>query len=85
MTWQDWLLIVGTIVSIIELVILVAIFADDHAMRKMAEDSLAISRESLEAQKQYLDLRRRWYQSRTKKKDNDKTDVGLNTSGGADN
>jgi hypothetical protein len=83
MIWQDWLLIVGSIVSIVELVILVAIFVDDHAMRKMAEDSLAISRESLEAQKQYLDLRRRWYQSRTKKKDNDKTDVGLSTSDSA--
>ena len=69
MTWQDALLI-------LEAVILFLIYLDDHAMRQMAKESLLISRESLEAQKQYLDLRRKWYESRLKKKDNDKAAVG---------
>jgi len=69
MTWQDGLLI-------LEAVILLLIYLDDHSMRRMAEESLLISRESLEAQKQYLDLRRKWYESRLKKKDNDKAAVG---------
>jgi len=73
MTWQDALLI-------LEAVILFLIYLDDHAMRQMAKESLLISRESLEAQKQYLDLRRKWYESRLKKKDNDKAAVGFSSS-----
>lgn len=73
MTWQD-----GVLVA--EAVILVLIYLDDHAMKRMAEDSLKIARESLMHQQQYLALRRKWYESRTKKKDNDKTVVGLDVS-----
>lgn len=60
--WQD-------IILALELVLLIGIFLDDRAMRRMAEQSLKISRESLEAQKQYLDLRRRWYEQRNRKKE----------------
>jgi hypothetical protein len=63
MTWQDILLV-------IDFVVLVGIYLDDHAVRKMTEESLEIARESLEAQKQYLDLRRKWYTDRVKKKEN---------------
>jgi hypothetical protein len=72
MTWQDALLVIET-------VFLIGIYFDDHAQKKMAEESLLISRESLEAQKQYLDLRRRWYESRMKKKD-EKTSSGPSVS-----
>ncbi len=75
--WQD-------IVLVVESVAIIIICFDDHAMRIMAEESLKISRESLEAQRAYLELRKRWYESRVKKKENDKTDVGLNSSGGPD-
>jgi hypothetical protein len=63
MTWQDILLV-------IDFVVLVGIYFDDHAVRKMTEESLQIARESLESQKQYLDLRRKWYEGRVKKKEN---------------
>ncbi len=69
MTWQDALLVSSIVISVVESVFLIGIYFDDHAQKKMAEESLLISRESLEAQKQYLDLRRRWYESRTKKRD----------------
>lgn len=62
----------STILSVIELAFIIAIWLDDRAQRKMAEQSLVISQESLKAQKEYLDLRRRWYASRVKKQD-DKT------------
>ena len=61
------------VLLLLELGILVKICCDDHLMKKMAEESLTISRESLDAQKQYLDLRRRWYESRTKKKAENET------------
>jgi len=69
MTWQDGLLIV-------EAVILFLIYLDDHSMKQMAKESLLISRESLEAQRAYLELRKAWYSARLKKKDNDKAAVG---------
>lgn len=71
MTWQDALLLAGFVVTLVDLTVLVGIYLDDHAMRKLAEESIGISRESLEAQKAYLDLRRRWYESRGKKKTDD--------------
>ncbi len=61
MRWQDVLLIV-------ESVAIIKICFDDHAMKRMAEESLKVCKESLEAQKQYLELRKRWYLSRTTKK-----------------
>lgn len=63
------------LLTIVELVILIKICLDDHRMRQIAEESLQISRESLEAQKAYLDLRRRWYESRGKKKTDDRPSV----------
>ena len=66
MSLQDVLLL-------LELGILVKICYDDHRMTRMAKQSLIISQESLDAQKQYLDLRRRWYESRTKKKEQNET------------
>ena len=72
MSWQD-------VILIVELVVLILIYLDDHAMKRMAEESLLISRESLEAQKQYLELRRKWYSSRLKKKD-EKAEPGPNSS-----
>lgn len=73
MTWQDILLV-------IDFVVLVGIYLDDHAVRKMTAESLQIARESLESQKQYLDLRRKWYESRTKKKENEKVTAGPSVS-----
>ncbi len=78
MHWQDGILI-------IELVVLLLIYFDDHVMRRMAEESLVISKESLEAQKAYLKLREAWYAARLKKKDNDKADVGLSPSNNENN
>ena len=52
-------------VDLIALYFLIGIWRDDRAMRVAAE-------ESLKAQLEYLGLRRKWYESRTKKKDNDK-------------
>jgi len=46
----------------------------------MAKESLLISRESLEAQRAYLELRKAWYSARLKKKDNDKAAVGFSSS-----
>lgn len=63
MAWQDILLV-------IDFIVLVGIYLDDHAVRKMTEESLQIARESLDSQKQYLDLRRKWYEGRVKKKEN---------------
>jgi hypothetical protein len=53
MTWQDILLIVETTA-------ILKICLDDNAMLKIA-------RESLEVQKQYLAIRRKWYEARAKK------------------
>ena len=60
MTWQD-------IVLIYEAVILTFIFYDDRMMRIAAQ-------KTLDAQLEYLGLRRKYYESRTKKKD-DKTAI----------
>jgi hypothetical protein len=49
-------------VDLIALYFLVAIWRDDRAMRIAAE-------ESLKAQLEYLGLRRRWYEQRSRKKE----------------
>jgi hypothetical protein len=49
-------------VDLIALYFLVAIWRDDRAMRIAAE-------ESLQAQLEYLGLRRRWYEQRSRKKE----------------
>ena len=56
---------VDMIVGAFGLYYLVEIKNDDRAMRIAAEDSL-------KAQLEYLGLRRKWYEARTKKKDNEK-------------
>lgn len=68
MSWQDWLLILGFVITLFDVTLLTGIYLDDHAMRLIAEESLQVSRDSLEAQKNYLDLRKRWYEARGKKK-----------------
>jgi len=50
-------------VDLVALYFLIGIWRDDRAMRIAAE-------ESLKAQLEYLGLRRKWYENRTKKKDN---------------
>jgi len=59
-----WLLMFGTALSLIELIFLIGIWADDKAQRKLAEQALVIQKESLEAQKLYLSMRKKWYESR---------------------
>ena len=49
-------------VDLIALYFLIGIWRDDRAMRVAAE-------ESLKAQLEYLGLRRKWYEARTKKRD----------------
>ena len=75
MTWQDAVLGFTAIVSVIELFYLIRIFLDDHLMRILTEESLEIQKKSLNAQSEYLGLRRKWYESRAKKKDNEKVNV----------
>ena len=77
MTIADAASVAALTVDIVALYFLIGIWKDDRLMRVAAE-------ESLKAQLEYLGLRRSWYASRTKKKENDKTDVGLNTSSSTD-
>jgi hypothetical protein len=65
MTIADAASVAALAVDLIALYFLIGIWKDDRAMRIAAE-------ESLKAQLEYLGLRRKWYESRTKKKDNDK-------------
>ncbi len=69
--------VAALVVDLVALYFLIGIWRDDRAMRTAAE-------ESLKAQLEYLGLRRKWYESRTKKKDNaprdtqeSKTSVGI--------
>lgn len=63
MTVADAASVAALAVDLIALYFLIGIWKDDRAMRVAAE-------KSLEAQIEYLGLRRKWYESRTKKKDN---------------
>jgi hypothetical protein len=63
MTIADAASVAALTVDLVALYFLIGIWRDDRAMRKAAE-------ESLEAQREYLGLRRKWYETRTKKKDN---------------
>lgn len=60
MTVADAASVATLIVDLIALYFLISIWKDDRAMRIAAE-------ESLKAQLEYLGLRRKWYESRTKK------------------
>jgi len=51
----------GLVVDLVALYFLVGIWRDDRLMRIAAEDTLKV-------QQEYLGLRRKWYESRTKKK-----------------
>jgi hypothetical protein len=66
MTIADAASVAALVVDLIALYFLVGIWKDDRIMRRIAE-------QSLEAQKEYLGLRRRWYESRTRKKDDKPT------------
>jgi len=63
MTIADGASVAALAVDLVALYFLVGIWKDDRAMRIAAE-------ESLKAQLEYLGLRRKWYESRTKRKDN---------------
>ena len=69
MTIADAASVAALAVDLIALYFLIGIWKDDRAMRIAAE-------ESLKAQLEYLGLRRKWYESRTKKRD-EKANVGL--------
>jgi hypothetical protein len=73
MTIGDAASVVALIVDLVALRFLIQIRNDDKVMRELAE-------ESLQTQREYLSLRRRWYESRTKRKADEKTD--LRTSDG---
>lgn len=62
MTVADAASVAALAVDLVALYFLVGIWRDDRAMRVAAE-------ESLKAQLEYLGLRRKWYEGRTKKKD----------------
>lgn len=63
MTIADGASVAALAVDLIALYFLIGIWQDDRAMRRAAEASL-------NAQLEYLGLRRSWYASRIKKKDN---------------
>jgi hypothetical protein len=60
MTISDAASIAALVVDLVALYFLIKIFKDDRVMRVTAE-------ESLQVQKDYLGLRRRWYEQRSKK------------------
>lgn len=62
MTVADAASVAALAVDLVALYFLIGIWKDDRAMRVAAE-------ESLKAQLEYLGLRRKWYEGRTKKKD----------------
>jgi len=62
MTIADASCIAALIVDLVALYFLIGIWRDDRLMRIAAEKSLS-------AQLEYLGLRRKWYEGRTKKKD----------------
>lgn len=68
MTTADVASVAALVVDVVALYFLVGIWRDDRAMRVAAE-------ESLKAQLEYLGLRRKWYENRTKKKDNEKANL----------
>jgi len=84
MTIADGASVAALVVDLVALYFLIGIWKDDRAMRKAAE-------ESLKAQLEYLGLRRKWYESRTKRKDNaqpntqeQKSASGVSASGDSD-
>ncbi len=62
MTTADAASVAALMVDLVALYFLIGIWRDDRAMRLAAE-------ESLKAQLEYLGLRRKWYEGRTKKRD----------------
>ena len=67
MTISDVASIAVLVADLVALYFLVGIWKDDRAMRIATENSLKI-------QLEYLGLRKKWYDSRTKKKDNAQRD-----------
>ena len=70
MTVADAASVAALAVDLIALYFLIGIWKDDRAMRAAAEESLKTQNKSFDAQVEYLGLRRKWYESRTKKKEN---------------
>ena len=62
MTIADAASVAALAVDLVALFFLIGIWEDDRAMRVAAE-------QSLKAQLEYLGLRRKWYDGRTKKRD----------------
>lgn len=62
MTIGDAASVVALVVDVVALRFLIQIKNDDREMLRLAQ-------ESLEAQKEYLGLRRKWYESRTRRRD----------------
>lgn len=84
MTIADAASVAALAVDLVALYFLVGIWKDDRLMRIAAE-------ESLKAQREYLGLRRRWFDARIKKKDNaprdtqeQKTSVGISDGSNQD-
>lgn len=67
---------VENVILAVELVLLLLIWWDGRVMKRMSVHSVELQSQSLEAQKAYLDLRRRWYEQRSKKKEAVKDEKG---------
>jgi len=76
MTIADAASVAALVVDLVALYFLIGIWRDDRAMRTAAE-------ESLKAQLEYLGLRRRWYDQRSKKKENEKSQPRPEDGGGS--
>lgn len=55
---------------LVELIFLILIWLDGRTMKQHSAETVVLQRQSVEHQRQYLDLRKKWYESRTKKKEN---------------
>ena len=56
------------VIAVVELVFLVLIWWDGRVMKSHSAENVGIQRQQLEHQKEYLTLRRKWYEQRSKKK-----------------
>ena len=72
MTIADVASLAALAVDLVALYFLIGIWRDDRLMRIAAE-------ESLQAQREYLGLRRRWYDQRNKKKEEKKDNAPRDT------
>lgn len=61
-------------IAVVDLAILVLIWWDGRVMKKATVRSVELQSQGVEHQKSYLDLRRRWYEQRSKRKEAVKDD-----------